>query len=171
MLTRYGINCSTLSGDIPQKKRIHRLEAFKNGKIRILVATDVAGRGIHIEGMDHVINFTLPRDPEDYVHRIGRTGRAGATGTSVSFADEKESFYIPAIEAFIEQNLSCIAPKEDWLTMPEPIPQRKKRRSRRKKTSVPTGQGKSRPRPRSKKTRPRPSGTPDHDKTGSTNPS
>ena len=138
MLTLHGINCSTLSGDIPQKKRIRRLEAFKKGNIRVLVATDVAGRGIHIEGMDHVINFMLPHDPEDYVHRIGRTGRAGATGTSVSFADEKDAFYIPAIEAFIEQKLSCIEPKEEWLTMPEPIPVRKKRRSRRRRTSVPT---------------------------------
>jgi len=138
MLTLHGINCSTLSGDIPQKKRIRRLEAFKKGNIRVLVATDVAGRGIHIEGMDHVINFMLPHDPEDYVHRIGRTGRAGATGTSVSFADEKDAFYIPAIEAFIEQKLSCIEPKEEWLTMPEPIPVRKKRRSRRRRMSVPT---------------------------------
>ena len=139
MLTRHGINCSTLSGDIPQKKRIRRLEAFKTGKIRALVATDVAGRGIHIEGMDHVINFMLPRDPEDYVHRIGRTGRAGATGTSVSFADEKDAFYIPAIEAFIEQKLSCIEPKEEWLTTPKPIPARKKRRSSRRRTSVSNG--------------------------------
>ena len=77
-LTRYGINCSELSGDIPQGSRIRRLDDFKSGKIRVMVATDVAGRGIHIEGMDHVINFTLPHDPEDYVHRIGRTGRAGA---------------------------------------------------------------------------------------------
>ncbi|MBW2643615.1 MAG: DEAD/DEAH box helicase, partial [Deltaproteobacteria bacterium] len=144
MLTRHGINCSTLSGDIPQKKRISRLEAFKTGKIRVLVATDVAGRGIHIEGMDHVINFMLPHDPEDYVHRIGRTGRAGATGTSVSFADEKDAFYIPAIEAFIEQKLSCIEPKEEWLTMPKPIPVRKKRRSPRRKTPIPTAQRKSR---------------------------
>ncbi|MGD2149124.1 MAG: DEAD/DEAH box helicase [Desulfobacterales bacterium] len=133
MLTRHGIKCSTLSGDIPQKKRIRRLEAFKAGKIRVLVATDVAGRGIHIEGMDHVINFMLPHDPEDYVHRIGRTGRAGATGTSVSFADEKDAFYIPAIEAFMEQKLSCIEPKEEWLTPPKPILARKKRRSRRRK--------------------------------------
>ena len=136
MLTRHGINCSTLSGDIPQRKRIRRLEAFKTGNIRVLVATDVAGRGIHIEGMDHVINFMLPHDPEDYVHRIGRTGRAGATGTSVSFADEKDAFYIPAIEAFIEQKLSCIEPKEEWLTMPEPMPARKKRRSRRGRKSA-----------------------------------
>jgi ATP-dependent RNA helicase RhlB len=137
MLTRHGINCSTLSGDIPQKKRISRLEAFKTGKIRVLVATDVAGRGIHIQGMDHVINFMLPHDPEDYVHRIGRTGRAGATGTSVSFADENDAFYIPAIEAYIEQKLSCIEPKEEWLTMPKPIPARKKRRSSRRRHPSP----------------------------------
>jgi len=143
MLTRHGINCSTLSGDIPQKKRIRRLEAFKSGTIRVLVATDVAGRGIHIEGMDHVINFMLPHDPENYVHRIGRTGRAGATGTSVSFADEKDAFYIPDIEAFIEQKLSCIEPEEEWLTMPKPTPEWKKRRSRRRRTSVPTTQRKS----------------------------
>ena len=141
MLTRHGINCSTLSGDIPQKKRIRRLEAFKTGNIRVLVATDVAGRGIHIEGMDHVINFMLPHDPEDYVHRIGRTGRAGATGTSVSFADEKDAFYIPAIEVFIEQKLNCIEPKEEWLTLPEPMLARKKRRSHRRRKSVLTAQG------------------------------
>jgi len=136
MLARHGINCSTLSGDIPQRKRIRRLEAFKTGNIRVLVATDVAGRGIHIEGMDHVINFMLPHDPEDYVHRIGRTGRAGATGTSVSFADEKDAFYIPAIEAFIEQKLNCTEPKEEWLTLPERKAARKKRRSDRKRRSA-----------------------------------
>jgi ATP-dependent RNA helicase RhlB len=144
MLTRHGINCSALSGDIPQNKRIRRLDAFKTGKIRVLVATDVAGRGIHIQDMDYVINFMLPHDPEDYVHRIGRTGRAGATGTSVSFADEKDAFYIPPIEAFIEQKLSCIEPKQEWLTTPKPIPSRKKRRSRRTRRSVPTKKGKSR---------------------------
>ena len=126
-----------LSGEVPQKKRIQRLEEFKAGKIRVLVATDVAGRGLHIEGMDHVINFTLPRDPEDYVHRIGRTGRAGASGTSVSFADEEDAFYIPPIEAFIERELSCIEPKEDWLKLPEPLPEKKNRRpSRRRQTAA-----------------------------------
>jgi ATP-dependent RNA helicase RhlB len=131
-LTRHGINCSVLSGDVPQKKRISRLEEFKDGKIRVLVATDVAGRGIHIEGMDHVVNFTLPHDPEDYVHRIGRTGRAGAAGTSISFADENDAFYIPAIEEFIDRHLSCIEPEESWLVMPKPVFAKKRRRSRRK---------------------------------------
>ena len=137
MLTRHGVNCSMLSGDVPQKKRIQRLDKFKAGKIRVLVATDVAGRGIHIEGMDHVINFTLPHDPEDYVHRIGRTGRAGATGTSVSFADEDDSFYIPAIEKFMDRKLSCIEPNEEWLTMPKPVFSKKKRVTRRRKKVFP----------------------------------
>lgn len=117
-LTRYGINCSELSGDIPQRSRIRRLDDFKGGKIRVMVATDVAGRGIHIEGMDHVINFTLPHDPEDYVHRIGRTGRAGASGTAVSFADEGDAFYIAPIEAFMGRELHCIEPDDEMLTKP-----------------------------------------------------
>jgi len=142
-LTRYGIDCAVLSGEIPQKKRMRRLEDFKAGKIRVLVATDVAGRGIHIEGMDHVINFSLPRDPENYVHRIGRTGRAGASGTSVSFADEEDSFYIPAVEEFIDRKLSCIEPEKEWLTPPAPVPERKRRRPRSRETAPPA-RGKSR---------------------------
>ena len=132
-LTRYGINCSTLSGEVSQKQRIGRLEKFKSGKIRILVATDVAGRGIHIDGMDHVFNFSLPRDPEDYVHRIGRTGRAGSSGTSVSFADEEDGFYIPAIEEFMGRSLNCTQPEDEWLILPKPkIPKSQKRPHGRK---------------------------------------
>jgi ATP-dependent RNA helicase RhlB len=123
MLNRYGIHSSELSGDIPQEKRIKRLEQFKAGKIRVLVATDVAGRGLHIEGMDHVINYHLPFDPEDYVHRIGRTGRAGAVGTSISFADEAEAFYIPPIEEYIGKKLNCVIPDEEWLELP-PLPKK-----------------------------------------------
>ena len=138
MLTHHGINCDMLSGEVPQKKRIRRLEEFKRGKIQVLVATDVAGRGIHIEGMDHVINFTLPHDPEDYVHRIGRTGRAGATGTSISFADEKDAFYIPAIEEFIERKLNCIEPEENWLIMPKSVYREKRSSPRRRKRHAQT---------------------------------
>ncbi|MBW1924039.1 MAG: DEAD/DEAH box helicase [Deltaproteobacteria bacterium] len=119
-LARYGINCAVLSGDVPQKKRLRTLEAFRNGKIRVLVATDVAARGLHVEGISHVVNYTLPRDPEDYVHRIGRTGRAGATGIAVSFACENDSFYIPPIEEFIGEPLHCIMPEDELLTLPEP---------------------------------------------------
>ncbi len=91
---------------------------LKEGKVEVLVATDVAGRGIHIDGVSHVVNYTLPEDPEDYVHRIGRTGRAGATGTSISFASEDDSFQLPAIEEFIGRKLECIYPDEELL---EPI--------------------------------------------------
>lgn len=120
MFERYRIDCAVLSGEVPQKKRIRTLDDFKSGKIRALVATDVAGRGIHVEGMSHVVNFNLPHDPEDYVHRIGRTGRAGASGTSVSFADEEDSFYLPAIEEFIGQSLACTQPPDEWLEDPPP---------------------------------------------------
>lgn len=102
-----GIDAALLSGEVPQRKRIQTLDRFKEGKTRVLVATDVAGRGIHIDGVGHVINYTLPEDPEDYVHRIGRTGRAGTEGTSISFACEDDSFMLPDIEAFIGRALPC----------------------------------------------------------------
>ncbi|MEJ2158748.1 MAG: DEAD/DEAH box helicase [Desulfobacteraceae bacterium] len=127
LLARYDINCAILSGDIRQQTRVRTLEKFKAGKLRVLVATDVAGRGIHIEGMNHVINYTLPRDPEDYVHRIGRTGRAGAVGTSISFADEDDSFNIPAIEELLGNPLPCTYPEEEWLTPLPPPPKPKAR--------------------------------------------
>lgn len=142
LLEGYDINCAILSGDIRQHKRIRTLDNFKSGKIRVLVATDVAGRGIHIEGMDHVINYTLPRDPEDYVHRIGRTGRAGAAGTSISFADEEDSFCIPAIEELIGNELPCTYPEDEWLA---PLPPRKKRPSKPKR-GRPSHQRKGAPR-------------------------
>ncbi len=123
-LERYEVNCAMISGEIAQKKRMKTLEDFKTGVIRVLVATDVAGRGLHIEAISHVINYTLPHDPEDYVHRIGRTGRAGATGTSISFACEEDSFYIPDIETFLGEPLKCIHPDENWLILP-PAPPRK----------------------------------------------
>ncbi len=124
LFDKYGIDCEVLSGDVPQKKRLRTLDSFKAGKIRLLVATDVAGRGIHVDGLDHVINYTLPYDPEDYVHRIGRTGRAGKTGTSISFASEEDAFQIPAIEEFLGQKLPCTTPEDEWLEMPE-APERK----------------------------------------------
>ncbi|MCK4838366.1 MAG: ATP-dependent RNA helicase RhlB [Desulfobulbaceae bacterium] len=114
-LKRNNISCAMLSGEVPQNKRTKTLEDFRNGKIRVLVATDVAGRGIHIDGVSHVINYTLPYESEDYVHRIGRTGRAGASGISISFACEEGSFYIPEIEAFIGAKLPCTTPEPELL--------------------------------------------------------
>ncbi|AGF77530.1 DNA/RNA helicase, superfamily II [Desulfocapsa sulfexigens DSM 10523] len=114
-LQRDGISCTLLTGDVPQQKRTARLESFRNGTIKAMVATDVAGRGIHIDDISHVVNFTLPYEPEDYVHRIGRTGRAGADGISISFADEESSFYLMDIEEYIGESLPCITPNEALL--------------------------------------------------------
>lgn len=116
-----GLKCELLTGDVPQHKRLARLEAFRAGKSRVLVATDVAGRGIHISEINYVINYSLPYEPEDYVHRIGRTGRAGADGVAISFACEKGSFYLPAIETYIGRTLPCRVP-EEHLTKPPPDP-------------------------------------------------
>ena len=90
-----------LTGDVPQKKRIKILEDFAEGQLDILVATDVAARGLHIPAVSHVYNFDLPDDCEDYVHRIGRTGRAGASGAAISLACEEYVYNLPAIEAYI----------------------------------------------------------------------
>ena len=117
-LYRNGIDCGLLSGEIAQNKRIRTLEDFKSGKLKVLVATDVAGRGLHIDDVTHVINYTLPEEPEDYVHRIGRTGRAGALGTSISFACEEDSFLLPDIEEKLGQKLVCTHPNEELLEKP-----------------------------------------------------
>ena len=127
-----GINCTLLSGDVPQQKRTQRLERFREGKVKVLIATDVAGRGIHIEGISHVVNFTLPYEPENYVHRIGRTGRAGAQGTSISFACEEGSFYLPEIEEYTGRTLECVVPEEALLAAVPP-PRKKPNKHRRKK--------------------------------------
>jgi len=97
--------CKVISGDVEQRKRMKILADFKDGTLPIMIATDVASRGIHIDGVTHVINYDLPQDCEDYVHRIGRTARAGAEGMAISFADEDGAFYLEAIEEFIKQKI------------------------------------------------------------------
>jgi ATP-dependent RNA helicase RhlB len=114
-LRKSGVSAGILSGEIPQAKRTRTLEQFKTGAIKVLVATDVAGRGIHVEGVSHVVNYNLPEDPEDYVHRIGRTGRAGATGTSISFASEDDAFLLPDLETLLGSRLECTHPPEELL--------------------------------------------------------
>jgi ATP-dependent RNA helicase RhlB len=114
-LHRNGIDCGVLSGEIAQNKRIKTLDAFKSNKLRVLIATDVAGRGLHISDVTHVINYTLPEEADDYVHRIGRTGRAGEKGTSISFACEEDSFLLPDIEEKLGRKLECAHPDERLL--------------------------------------------------------
>ncbi len=104
-LNRNNWKADAITGDIIQKKRLRLLAEFKEGKLPILVATDVASRGIHVEGVTHVINYDLPQDAEDYVHRIGRTGRAGATGKALSLADEEYVYSLEVIEKYIGQKI------------------------------------------------------------------
>jgi ATP-dependent RNA helicase RhlB len=120
-LYRHGVSCGLLSGEIAQNKRVRTLEEFRDGTIKVLVATDVAGRGLHIDDVTHVINYSLPEEPEDYVHRIGRTGRAGSVGTSISFACEEDSFLLPNIEKILGQKLPCVYPDAALLVEPPPF--------------------------------------------------
>ncbi|MBN1362807.1 MAG: DEAD/DEAH box helicase [Sedimentisphaerales bacterium] len=119
-LRRHGVTCELLSGAVPQKKRLKILDGFRSDTIKVVVATDVAGRGLHVKGIDLVVNYEFPYEPEDYVHRIGRTGRAGLAGTSISFACEDESFTIPAIEKYIGNELVCTMPDEELLKAAPP---------------------------------------------------
>jgi ATP-dependent RNA helicase RhlB len=144
-LLNYGISTSLISGEVQQNKRIKALEGFRGGNCRVLVATDVAARGIHIEDISHVINYHLPEDPENYVHRIGRTGRAGSSGTSVSFASEDDSFQIPDIEAFLGNDLVCEHPDDALLVIP-PVPALEQEDLDAKKEWIKTHRNKPRPR-------------------------
>jgi len=120
-LKKHDISCELLSGAVPQKKRLRILEAFRTGEIKVVVATDVAGRGLHVKDIGLVVNYEFPYEPEDYVHRIGRTGRAGVAGTAISFACEDESFIIPDIEKYIGNPLKCTMPDEDLMArVPRP---------------------------------------------------
>ena len=105
LLNANGFPCRVISGDVEQRKRMKILEDFKEGSLPILIATDVASRGLHIDGVSHVINYDLPQDCEDYVHRIGRTARAGAAGKAISLADEDGAFSIEAIEEYIKEKI------------------------------------------------------------------
>ncbi|HET6592953.1 MAG TPA: helicase-related protein, partial [Xanthomonadales bacterium] len=100
-LNANGIHAAAMSGRVPQQKRQTLLKRFHDGEIPVLVATDVAARGLHIPDVTHVINFDLPQDAEDYVHRIGRTARLGARGEAISFACENYAFHLPEIEQYI----------------------------------------------------------------------
>ncbi len=115
-LERAGYRVGVLSGDVPQKKRETLLRKFQAGQLEILVATDVAARGLHIDGVQYVYNYDLPFDAEDYVHRIGRTARLGAEGDAISFACERYAMSLPDIEAYIEQKIPSEPVTQELLT-------------------------------------------------------
>ena len=114
-LSSNGIEAGILTGDIPQNKRLKLLDELANSAIAVLIATDVAARGLHIPSVSHVYNYDLPDDCEDYVHRIGRTGRAGATGDAISFACEDNAFNLPPIEEFIGHSLPLMQVADELL--------------------------------------------------------
>ncbi|MEC5080621.1 ATP-dependent RNA helicase RhlB, partial [Xanthomonas oryzae pv. oryzicola] len=119
ILERHGYRVGVLSGDVPQKKRESLLNRFQKGQLEILVATDVAARGLHIDGVKYVYNYDLPFDAEDYVHRIGRTARLGEEGDAISFACERYAMSLPDIEAYIEQKIPVEPVTSELLT---PLP-------------------------------------------------
>ena len=120
-LEKAGYRVGVLSGDVPQKKRESLLRKFQAGQLEILVATDVAARGLHIDGIKYVYNYDLPFDAEDYVHRIGRTARLGEEGDAISFACERYAMGLPDIEAYIEQKIPSEPVTQELLTaLPRP---------------------------------------------------
>ena len=104
-LDSQGVRASAISGDVPQNKRMRMLKEFHDGELPVLVATDVASRGLHVPEVSHVFNYDLPQNPEDYVHRIGRTARAGEMGQAVSFACEHYAYSLPEIQTFIGHSI------------------------------------------------------------------
>jgi len=113
VLRANGFHAQALSGDVPQAKRLRFLRDFHEGRLAVLIATDVASRGLHIPDVSHVFNFDLPQDPADYVHRIGRTARAGAEGDAISFACEEYAVSLPEIEEYLGHKIpaGAIAPQ------------------------------------------------------------
>ncbi len=115
-----GFKCAVLSGDVPQKKRQRLLKEFQTGKLPVLIATDVAARGLHIPDVSHVFNYDLPQDAEDYVHRIGRTARVGKDGDAISFACENFVYSLPEIEAFIGHKIPVEAVPDGYIAVLKP---------------------------------------------------
>jgi ATP-dependent RNA helicase RhlB len=111
-----GVHAQALSGDVPQKKRLQFLRQFHEGELAVLIATDVASRGLHIPDVSHVFNFDLPQDPADYVHRIGRTARAGAEGDAISFGCEEYAIGLPDIETYIGHKIPVATVRPEVLS-------------------------------------------------------
>ena len=126
ILQRAGVNAAAIHGDKSQGARLAALSDFKEGKTRVLVATDIAARGIDIEQLSHVINYDLPNEPETYVHRIGRTGRAGFGGTAISFCNFDEDAYLRDIQKLIGKSIAVVEnhPYPMRIFVPSPPPQR-----------------------------------------------
>jgi ATP-dependent RNA helicase RhlB len=144
-LDRHGYLARGLTGSVIQTRRLKVLSDFKEGKLPILVATDVASRGLHIEGVSHVINYDLPQDPEDYIHRVGRTARVGAEGKAISLACENFVYSLPAIEKLLGAGIPVKhadntlflpvqpRPREHVVSEGQPSSEARRRRRRRRR--------------------------------------
>ena len=134
-LVKHGFKVAAIHGDKSQNARQHALSDFKAGKIRTLVATDIAARGIDVDNLSHVINYEIPNVPETYVHRIGRTGRAGANGVAFSFCDAEEKPLLKDIQKLIGKSLPIIDdhdyPMKDFNPTPAPKQQQGRQPERR----------------------------------------
>src|SRR5699024_7469643 len=136
-LNANGYKAAVLSGDIPQNRREKLLEEFKSGELSIMVATDVAARGLHIPDVTHVFNYDLPQDVEDYVHRIGRTARAGAEGTAITFACEEYVYSLMDIQDYIKEEIHVESISGDLLITTEVTPEPSARDSRQRRSRTP----------------------------------
>ena len=120
-----------MTGDLRQRKRFRIMEGFKRGRLRILVATDVASRGIHVEDVSHVINYDLPQDAENYIHRIGRTARAGKSGRAISLACEDFVYHLQPLEEMLKYKIPVIWAEDDWFVKDRGGPIRRKPRGKK----------------------------------------
>ena len=145
-----------ITGDLPQPKRFRLMEQFKKGQIKILLATDVASRGIHVEDISHVINYDLPQDAENYVHRIGRTARAGKTGRALSLACEHYVFHLEPVEEILGYKIPVVWPGDDWFVDDQSKPLAPKRRPPSKRTPQRRPRGGESKRRDQRKPRPKP---------------
>jgi ATP-dependent RNA helicase RhlE len=139
-LQREGIRADVMHSDRHMKHRTRALDRFASGKVRVLVATDIAQRGLDVEGISHVVNYDVPLDPEDYVHRIGRTGRAGATGTAVTFVTATDLGALKTLEHRLERTVERVhLPEFDYAGVPRTEQRSAARRG--SKSRVPHGMG------------------------------
>ncbi len=147
-LERNGFPCAVLSGDVSQPHRMKILKRYLNGEVKILVATDVASRGLHVDDISHVFNYDLPLQAEDYVHRIGRTARAGAAGKAISLACDNYVYGLEDIQEYIGTKIPVDWPDEDWFEVEVPRPRKSRSRSGADKGRPPAGSGRRRSRRR-----------------------
>jgi ATP-dependent RNA helicase RhlB len=147
-----------ITGDLPQRKRFRLMEQFKKGQIKILLATDVASRGIHVEDISHVVNYDLPQESENYIHRIGRTARAGKTGRALSLACEHYVFHLEPLEKMLGYKIPVVWPGDDWFVEDRSKPLARQRKPHPKRSTQGRTRGpenklrdhrRSRPKPKS----------------------